>query len=108
MLSPLSLRTKEDNIEALTTFSSSPNTATPLHVSTKPQHSKNKPKKIQAQIPCTTYQETFPQHWNEIWLFPQEEPAISHGQCKQHGFQFLSQKKIMREITNPNQMLTTW
>ena len=22
---------------------------------------------FQAQIPCNIYQETFPQHWNEIW-----------------------------------------
>ena len=32
---------EEDNVEALMTFSSSPTTGDPSHVSTKPQHSKN-------------------------------------------------------------------
>ena len=57
------------------------------------QMSEEQDMKFNAQIPCSTYQETFPQCWNEIWLFLQEEPAISHCQCKWHVFQFLPQEK---------------
>ena len=61
---------------------------------------------FQAQIPCNTYQETFTQHWNEIWLFLQEELAVSHGQY--NGTVFNSYLiKVMTEIANPHQMPST-
>ena len=41
----LALEDEEDNIKALTTIPSSPSTAAPLHVSSEPQHSKNKKSK---------------------------------------------------------------
>ena len=41
----LTLEDEEDNIKSLTAFSSSPHITTPLHVSTKPQHNKNKHQK---------------------------------------------------------------
>ena len=51
---------------------------------------------FQAQIPHKTYQETFTQYWNEICPSLQEEPAISHGQCKLDSFQFLPQENYDR------------
>ena len=79
----LTLKDKEDNVNALTAFSSSPNTAAPSHVSAKPQCSKKASEEqdilFQAQIPHSTFQETFPQHWNEIWPFLQEGSTASHG-----------------------------
>ena len=44
----LTVEDKEDNIKALTTFSSSPTTAAPLHVSIIPQDNKNKYQKCKA------------------------------------------------------------
>ena len=89
---------EEDNTEALMTFSSSPTTGAPLHVSTVPQCSKKSIRvehvSFQAQVICYTYQETIHHYWTEILPLVHGETAISHGQCKWHGFQFLPQQKL--------------
>ena len=82
----LALDDEEDNIEALMTFSLSQTTAPPLHVSV----AQDIP--FQAQVICNTYQETIYHHWNEIQTFLHGETAISHGQHKWHGVQFLLEK----------------
>ena len=50
---------------------------------------------FQAQVICYTYQETI--HWTEILPLVHGETAISYGQCKWHGFQFLPQHKIWQK-----------
>ena len=62
---------------------------------------------IQSSSPMQHLPRNIPQHWNEIQPFLQEEPAVSHGQCKWHDFQFNTSRKIMTEINNPHWMSTT-
>ena len=49
---------------------------------------------FQAQVIGNTYQGTISQCWNEIQPFIHGETAVSHGQHKWHGFQFLHQEKL--------------
>ena len=44
-------------------------------------------------------------NWNKIWPFLHEEIAISHGQCKQHGFQFLPQEQLWQKSPIINSLL---
>ena len=53
---------------------------------------------FQAQFTCTTYQETIHQCWHKIQPFLHGGTAISHGQCKWHGFQFLPQEKLWQKL----------
>ena len=60
---------------------------------------------FQAQDILSTYQETISQQWNEIWPFLHGETVASHGQCKWHSFQFLTQEKLWQKSPIINSLL---
>ena len=112
----LTLDYKEDNVKALTTFLSLQTTTAPSHVSTVPQHSKNKCQK------CKMFHSK-PKTYATLTKKPSTtaEPRSCcssiekhHGHCKQHGFHFLPQGKlwqklpIIKSLLQPHDLMQFW